>query len=164
LTDITTRYLAAQVAAGAQVIQVFDTWLGVLSADEYRRLVQPYSRRIFQHLRALGVPTIHFGVNTLHLLEDLRDAGGDMIGLDWRVPLDEGWRRVGPDRGVQGNLDPIALFAPRPELERRVSDILRRAAGRPGHVFNLGHGVVPGTPTDAVRYVVDLVHQGAGLV
>ena len=159
LTEVITAYLAGQVAAGAQVIQLFDSWVGLLSAEEYRLSVQPFTRRILQRMAALEVPTIHFGVNTSHMLEDLRDAGGDVIGLDWRVPLDEGWQRVGYDRGIQGNLDPVALFAPAPELDRRVREILRRAGGRPGHIFNLGHGIVPGTPVDSVRRVVDLVHE-----
>ncbi len=159
LTDVLVAYLAGQIEAGAQTVQVFDSWVGALSAEEYRTHVQPYSRRIFEQLQARGVPMIHFGVNTHHLLEDLRDAGGDVIGLDWRVPLDEEWQRLGYDRGVQGNLDPIALFAPKAELERQVRDVLRRADGRPGHIFNLGHGIVPQTPVDSVRRVVDLVHE-----
>lgn len=162
LTEVVGAYLVGQVKAGAQVAQLFDSWVGLLSAEEYRRHVQPYTRRIFERLAPL-VPTIHFGVNTAHMLEDLRRAGGDVIGLDWRIPLDEGWERVGHDRGIQGNLDPVALFAPSHELDRQVDDILRRAGGRPGHVFNLGHGIVPGTPVDSVRRVVDRVHaHGAG--
>jgi len=159
LTEVIAAYLAGQVAAGAQAIQVFDTWVGELNAEEYRRHVRPFSRRLFERLAPLGVPTIHFGVNTAHLLEELRDAGGDVIGLDWRVPLDAGWDRIGHDRGIQGNLDPSALFAPASELTRMTREVLRRAAGRPGHIFNLGHGILPGTPTDAVRLVVDLVHE-----
>ncbi|MEK6769293.1 MAG: uroporphyrinogen decarboxylase [Gemmatimonadota bacterium] len=158
LVRVTSAYLAAQVEAGAQVVQVFDSWAGALSADDYRRFVLPHQRALFASLHQLGVPTIHFGVGTGHLLELLREAGGDVIGLDWRTPLDEGWRRVGMDRAVQGNLDPTALFAPPRELTRQVRAVLRRAAGRPGHVFNLGHGILPGTPVDAVRAVVDLVH------
>jgi len=158
LTEVIAAYLEAQVAAGAQAIQLFDTWVGELSAEEYRRHVQPFSRRIFERLTPLGVPAIHFGVNTAHLIADLRDAGGDVIGIDWRLPLDVAWDRVGHERGVQGNLDPAALFTPAPELTRMTRDVLRRAAGRPGHVFNLGHGILPGTPLDAVRLVVDLVH------
>ncbi len=159
LVRVTSAYLAAQVTAGAQVLQVFDSWAGALSADDYRRFVLPHSRELFAALRPLGVPTIHFGVGTAHLLELQREAGGDVIGLDWRTPLDEGWRRVGADRAVQGNLDPTALFAPLPELRRQVRVVLGQAAGRPGHVFNLGHGILPGTPVDAVRAVADLVHE-----
>ena len=144
---------------GAQALQVFDSWAGALGPDDYRRYVLPWSRKLFERLAATGVPLIHFGVETATLLELMRDAGGDVIGLDWRVPLDEGWAWIGEDRAVQGNLDPVALFAPRPELERRVRDVLRRAGGRPGHIFNLGHGILPGTPVDQVRAVVDLVHE-----
>jgi uroporphyrinogen decarboxylase len=159
LTRLTVAYLAAQVEAGAQLVQVFDSWAGALSVAEYRQFVLPHQRALFAALAKLGVPTIHFGVGTDHLLELLREAGGDVIGLDWRTPLDAGWRRLGADRAVQGNLDPAALMAPRPELERQVRDVLRRAAGRPGHIFNLGHGIRPGTPVDAVRAVVDIVHE-----
>ncbi|HWP37024.1 MAG TPA: uroporphyrinogen decarboxylase [Gemmatimonadales bacterium] len=157
---VTAAYLAAQVEAGAQMLQVFDSWAGALAADDYRRFVLPHQRALFSALRPLGVPVVHFGVGTGHLLEVLCEAGGDVIGLDWRTPLDEGWRRVGEHRGIQGNLDPAALFAPRSELQRRVDDILRRAAGRPGHIFNLGHGMLPATPTEHVQAVVDLVHEG----
>lgn len=159
LVTVLGDYLGAQAAAGAQALQVFDSWAGTLSPDDYRRYVLPHSRRLFDRLRTFGVPTIHFGVDTATLLPLMREAGGDVIGLDWRVPLDRGWAAVGEDRAVQGNLDPVALFAPRGELEARVLDILARAGGRPGHVFNLGHGVLPGTPVDQVRAVVDLVHE-----
>jgi uroporphyrinogen decarboxylase len=159
LTAVLGDYLTAQVEAGAQALQVFDSWAGALSPDDYRRYVLPHSRRLFARLEPLGVPLVHFGVETATLLELMRAAGGDVIGLDWRVPLDEGWAWIGEDRAVQGNLDPVALFAPRLELERRVRDVLRRAAGRRGHIFNLGHGVLPGTPVDNVRAVVDLVHE-----
>ncbi|HMA39342.1 MAG TPA: uroporphyrinogen decarboxylase [Gemmatimonadales bacterium] len=159
LTGVLGDYLTAQVEAGAQALQVFDSWAGALGPDDYRRYVLPWSRKLFERLAATGVPLIHFGVETATLLEVMRDAGGDVIGLDWRVPLDEGWAWIGEDRAVQGNLDPVALFAPRPELERRVRDVLRRAGGRPGHIFNLGHGILPGTPVDQVRAVVDLVHE-----
>jgi uroporphyrinogen decarboxylase len=159
LTGVLGDYLSAQVEAGAQALQVFDSWAGALSPGDYRRYVLPYSRRLFERLEAAGVPLIHFGVETATLLELMRDAGGHVIGLDWRVPLDEGWAWIGEDRAVQGNLDPVALFAPWPEVEQRVRDIVRRAAGRPGHIFNLGHGVLPGTPVDTVRAVVDLVHE-----
>lgn len=158
LVRVLGEYLAAQVGAGADIIQVFDSWVGVLNADDYRRYVLPHTRALFTQLGLLGVPVIHFGVNTGELLPLLVQAGGDVIGLDWRIGLDEGWRRIGFDRGVQGNLDPVALFAPPAELEARVHDIIARAEGRPGHIFNLGHGILPTTPVDAVRRVVDLVH------
>jgi len=159
LVRVLGDYLTAQVEAGAQALQVFDSWVGALGPDDYRRYVLPWSRRLFQRLQPLGVPTIHFGVETTALLELMREAGGDVIGLDWRVQLDEAWVWIGEDRGVQGNLDPVALFAPLSELESRVREILRRAAGRPGHIFNLGHGILPDTPIDQVRAVVDLVHE-----
>lgn len=134
----------------------FDSWVGSLSPDDYRQYVLPYSQKIFRALD--GVPTIHFGTDTATLLPLLREAGGDVIGLDWRVPLDAGWRLLG-DVAIQGNLDPIALFAPRNVLAQKVRDILQRAAGRAGHIFNLGHGLLPETPVDNVRAVVDMVHE-----
>ncbi len=158
LVTFTVGYLASQVTSGAQALQIFDSWVGVLDANDYRTYVLPHQRSLFEQLSGLGVPTIHFGVDTAHLLKVQREAGGDAIGLDWRTPLDEGWDVIGHDRAVQGNLDPVALFAPWPEVERRVDDILRRAKGRPGHVFNLGHGILPGTPIDTVRRVVEHVH------
>jgi len=155
--------LLAQVRAGAQALQVFDSWVGALSPEDYRSYVLPHSRALFERLASAGVPTIHFGVGTATLLELLREAGGDVIGVDWRIPLDAAWERVGHDRAIQGNLDPAALFAPREELERRVRVILDRAGGRPGHIFNLGHGILPETPVESVRAVVDLVHaHGSG--
>jgi uroporphyrinogen decarboxylase len=161
LVRVTSAYLAAQIEAGAQVVQVFDSWAGTLGADDYRRFVLPHQSALFAALRPLGVPSIHFGVGAGHLLELLSEAGGDVIGLDWRTPLDSGWDRVGAGRGVQGNLDPAALFAPRGELDRQVRRVLGEASGRAGHVFNLGHGILPGTPVDAVRRVVDLVHENS---
>jgi uroporphyrinogen decarboxylase len=158
LSAVLGDYLAGQVRAGAQAVQLFDSWVGTLAPDDYRTFVLPHTRAIFDRLRPLGVPMIHFGVGTATLLELLREAGGDVIGLDWTIPLDAGWARLS-DRAVQGNLDPIALFAPLPELKRRVHDVLDRAAGRPGHIFNLGHGILPGTPVDHVRAVVDMVHE-----
>ncbi|HYK09647.1 MAG TPA: uroporphyrinogen decarboxylase [Gemmatimonadales bacterium] len=159
LVRVLGEYLAAQVEAGAEVLQVFDSWAGVLSPSDYRRYVFPHTRALFVQLGLLGVPVIHFGVNTGELLPLLVEAGGDVIGLDWRLGLDDGWKRIGFERGVQGNLDPVALFAPAAELEKRVRDIIARAEGRPGHIFNLGHGLLPATPVDAVRRVVDLVHS-----
>jgi len=159
LTGATAEYLLAQAAAGADVLQVFDSWAGCLGPDDYRRYVYPHALRLFREIATSQVPTIHFGVGALGLLELLRDAGGDVIGLDWRVPLDEGWRIVGHDRAVQGNLDPAVLFAPPREIEARVREILSQAGGRPGHIFNLGHGILPSTPPDAVRLVVDTVHE-----
>jgi uroporphyrinogen decarboxylase len=159
LSDVVADYLMAQIEAGAQAIQLFDSWVGALAASEYQEYVLPHTRRILERIDRLGVPAIHFGVGTQPLLELMAEAGGDVIGLDWRVPLEEGWRRLGPDAAVQGNLDPTALFAPLPILTRKVRSILEQAAGRPGHIFNLGHGILPGTPVDNVRAVVDLVHE-----
>jgi uroporphyrinogen decarboxylase len=159
LTDVLADFLVAQVAAGAQALQVFDSWAGQLSEVDYRDYVLPHSRALFDRLADLSVPRIHFGVGTEHLLETMTEAGGEVLGLDWRTPLDRGWQRIGHERAVQGNLDPVALFAPLPELRTRVNDIIRRADGRPGHIFNLGHGILPGTPVERVRAVVDMVHE-----
>jgi uroporphyrinogen decarboxylase len=159
LADMTVRYLAAQVAAGVQAVQLFDSWVGVLSPADYRRSVAPFVARIFNGLRLLGVPTIHFGVMSAGLLRQQAAAGGDVIGLDWRIDLDEGWDLVGPDHGVQGNLDPTLLLGPFEAVARDARAILAQAGGRPGHVFNLGHGVLPGTDPDALARLVDLVHD-----
>ncbi len=158
LAEVVADYLRAQVEAGAQALQLFDSWVGALDADDYREFVLPHVRRIFATLAPTGVPQIHFGTGTGHLLALQREAGGTVIGIDWRTPLDEGWRRAGDQVAVQGNLDPTLLFAPRERLLARVDGVLRRAGGRPGHVFNLGHGVLPTTPIEAVRAVVEHVH------
>jgi len=159
LTTVLSDYLVAQIRSGAQAVQVFDSWVGMLSPDDYESYVLPYSQRLLRAAAAEGVPVIHFGTNTATLLPLMKRAGGNVIGLDWRIPLDDGWRILGEDVAVQGNLDPVALFAPLPELKRRVHDVLRRAAGRPGHIFNLGHGILQGTPVENVRAVVELVHE-----
>jgi uroporphyrinogen decarboxylase len=156
LTDATIAYLAAQAEAGAEALQLFDSWIGALAPEEYRRSVQPHVRRLFAGLP--GVPTIHFGTGTAGLLPDLAAAGGDVIGLDWRIDLDRGWDLVG-ERAIQGNLDPAAAAGPWPALHGAADDVLARAAGRPGHVFNLGHGVLPETPVDNLRRLVDHVHE-----
>jgi uroporphyrinogen decarboxylase len=158
LAQATARYLNSQIAAGAQAVQLFDSWIGVVSPADYRAFVQPHVRTVMKALSP-GVPVIHFGTGTAGLLELMRDAGGDVIGLDWRVDLDTAWKRLGPDVGVQGNLDPVALLSPPTAFKERVRDILTRAAGRPGHIFNLGHGVLPTTPPDHVRALVDMVHE-----
>ena len=159
LADLLARtvadYLRAQVEAGAQAVQLFDSWIGALDAADYREFVLPHLRLVFESLADLGVPAIHFGTGTAHLLALQREAGGTVIGIDWRTPLEEGWRLVGDGVAVQGNLDPTLLFAPEERLLARVDDVLRRAGGRPGHVFNLGHGILPGTPPEAVRSVVE---------
>ncbi len=151
-------YLRAQVRAGAQAIQLFDSWVGCLSPNDYVDYVQPHVRTIFTGLAHENVPLIHFGTGTTTLLTHMRDAGGTVIGLDWRIHLDEGWAMLGKDVAVQGNLDPVALFAPRAELKRRVEDILRRAGNRPGHIFNLGHGILPNTSMDQVAAAIEMVH------
>jgi uroporphyrinogen decarboxylase len=150
-------YLRAQVDAGVQAIQVFDSWAGQLSRADYREFAMPHTRRLFEALEGLGVPTIHFGVGTTAILPDLAEAGGDVIGVDWRLPLDEAWILIG-DRGIQGNLDPTRLLAPLDRLEAGADDVLRRANGRPGHVFNLGHGVLPNTPVEHVQALARHVH------
>ena len=159
LSAMLVDYLVSQVRAGAQAVQLFDSWVGALSPDDYRDYVQPYSASVLEGVSQAGVPVIHFGTGTATLLEAMREAGGDVIGVDWRIPLDRAWERLGPSVGVQGNLDPAALFAPRPELERQVSRILQAAAGRPGHVFNLGHGILPETPVESAKAVVEMVHE-----
>jgi uroporphyrinogen decarboxylase len=156
LSSTFAAYLAAQVEAGADVIQVFDSWVGALSPTDYAEFVSPYSARIFA---AVDVPTIHFGTGTTHLLEDLAATGGDVIGLDWRVPLDAGWELVGEERGVQGNLDPAALLGPWERAEDAALDVLARAGGRPGHIFNLGHGVLPDTDPAALKRLTELVQE-----
>lgn len=161
VAEMTIRYLRAQVEAGAQTVQLFDSWAGALSPSDYREFVQPHSRTVLTALSDSGVPTIHFGTGNPSLIEDMRDAGGDVIGVDWRVGLDSAWERIGHDRAIQGNLDPISLFAPEPVLRQRVRDVLDRAKGRPGHIFNLGHGILPGTPTQSVEIVLDTVRSYA---
>ena len=159
LSGVLSDYLLAQIRAGAQAVQVFDSWVGMLNAADYLEFVQPYSRRILQAAQETGVPVIHFGTGTTTLLPAMKAAGGTVLGLDWRIPLDEGWNLVGQDVAIQGNLDPALLFAPLPEIKKRVDDILRRAGGRPGHIFNLGHGILQHTPVENVKAVVDMVHE-----
>ena len=156
LADNVARYLIAQVDAGAQALQLFDSWVGHLSPSDYREFVLPHSRAVFAALPK-GVPTIHFGVGTSTLMELIAEAGGDVIGVDYHQELDQAWARL-PGRGVQGNLDPAALWAPRDFIKARVRRILDQAAGRPGHVFNLGHGILPGTPVDGALATVEYVH------
>ncbi len=154
-----SRYLRAQADAGAQALQVFDSWAGSLDPDDYTHFVLPTMRELFASLQDLDVPLIHFGVGTGELLHLMRDAGATVVVLDWRVPLHEGWERVGFDVAVQGNLDPAACLAPWDAVEAKALWVLRRAAGRPGHIFNLGHGVLPGTSPDTLQRLVDLVHE-----
>jgi uroporphyrinogen decarboxylase len=156
LADTFSRYLAGCVRAGADAIQLFDSWVGALSVDDYREFVAPYSARV---LAAVDVPTIHFATGDAHLLEERARVGGDLIGLDWRLPLDAAWERIGSEHGVQGNLDPALLLGPWERVEAAALEILGRAGGRPGHVFNLGHGVLPETAPDDLGRLVGLVHE-----
>ncbi len=156
---VITGYLRRQIKAGAQAIQLFDSWVGCLSVGDYVEYVMPHVQLIFEGLKREGVPMIHFGTGTSAMLPQMREAGGDVIGIDWRIHLDEAWATVGHDVAVQGNLDPLTLFAPLHEIERRVEDILRRAGGRPGHIFNLGHGILPTTPIEHVAATIDMVHK-----
>jgi uroporphyrinogen decarboxylase len=149
-------YVAACAAAGADVIQLFDSWVGALSVDDYREFAAPYSARV---LAAVDVPTIHFATGDAHLLEERRDAGGDVIGIDWRVPLDVAWERIGDDHGIQGNLDGAALLGPWERAAAGAEAVLDRAGGRPGHIFNLGHGVHPDSDPADLRRLVELVHE-----
>jgi uroporphyrinogen decarboxylase len=154
-----TRYLVAQVSAGAQALQIFDSWAGALGRQDYREFALPHTRRIFDGLASTGVPLIHFAVGATAILPDIAEAGGHVIGVDWRQHLDDAWTTIGPERGIQGNLDPVRLFGPRDRLLAAADDILARAAGRPGHIFNLGHGVLPQTPIESLQALADHVHR-----
>jgi uroporphyrinogen decarboxylase len=158
LTEVTISYLEAQVEAGAQMIQLFDSWAGALSVATYTESVLPYSRRILEAVAHTGVPTIHFGTTTAHLLEAMASAGSDVISVDWRLPLDVAWRRIGA-RAIQGNLDPGVMLAPFQVVAREARQILALAGGRPGHIFNLGHGVLPETSSDHLKRLAELVHE-----
>jgi uroporphyrinogen decarboxylase len=158
LSQLITKYLNCQIAAGAQAVQLFDSWAGCLTPGDYQQFVLPYTRSVIAGITP-DVPVINFSTGTAGLLKNIRSAGGEVIGLDWRVNLDEGWATVGHDVAVQGNLDPVALFAAPKEIRRRVADVLDHAGGRPGHIFNLGHGVLPETPVDNVIAMVEAVHE-----
>ncbi|MEO8737636.1 MAG: uroporphyrinogen decarboxylase [Edaphobacter sp.] len=159
LVTVLAAFAQQQVEAGADVIQIFDSWVGALSVTDYRRYCLPAVTELVRRVQAMGVPVIYFGVDTASLLPAMSETGADVIGLDWRVPLDAGWKAVGNGCGVQGNLDPITLFAPEDVLKSRVREVLAAAAGRPGHIFNLGHGIVPGTPVENVIQVVKWVKE-----
>jgi uroporphyrinogen decarboxylase len=161
LAEVTVDYLNGQLGAGAQAVQLFDSWVGTLSLADYREFVQPHTAAVFRRL-VPGAPAIHFGTGTAALLEAMREAGGDVIGLDWRVDLGSTWDRLGGEIAVQGNLDPAILLAPVDQIRRAARAILDGAAGRPGHIFNLGHGVHAETPVDHVRALVDMVHEMSG--
>ncbi len=158
LAEVVRRYLVAQIAAGADCIQLFDSWVGQLSQEDYATYVMPHVAHVLAGVSGKGVPVIHFGTGTHHLLALQTKAGGDVIGLDWRTPLAEGWGLVGHDHAVQGNLDPTVLFAPDAVVHAHARRVLQAAAGRPGHIFNLGHGILPETPVDTVQRLVDFVH------
>ena len=164
LADITITFLQVQVAAGASAVQLFDSWAGMVSPDDYRALVLPYSRRIFDALAGTGVPRIHFGVGTGELLGLMGEAGAEVVGVDWRVPLDEAVRRVDPGKALQGNLDPAILLAPWDVIERRAREVLDRGRTAEGHIFNLGHGVLPQTDPDVLARLTDLVHTASARV
>jgi uroporphyrinogen decarboxylase len=159
LVAVVSEYAAQQVHAGADVIQIFDSWVGCLSVEDYRRYVLPRTTELVKALQKNGVPIIYFGTDSATLLPSMRETGAEVIGLDWRIPLDDGWRSVGFDCATQGNLDPVLLFAEWKELKSRAQDILRRAAGRPGHIFNLGHGILPETPVENVKALAKFVQE-----
>jgi len=159
LVTVLTEYVGQQMLAGADVIQVFDSWVGCLSVEDYRRYVLPPTTELIAGIKRSGSPVINFGTDTATLLTSMKQTGADVIGLDWRIPLDEGWRNLNFQGAVQGNLDPVLLFAGWPEVRARAEQILRQAAGRPGHIFNLGHGILPETPVKNVRALADFVHE-----
>ena len=168
LADVIGDYLVAQIDAGVDAVMVFDSWVGALNASDYHEFILPHTKKIFDRVCAgavgagrdgQGVPTIHFGVGTGSILGEMRDAGGDVIGADWRTPLDEAWDRIGPDRAVQGNLDPTLLLGPLDRIFAATDDVLARAGGRAGHIFNLGHGILPSTPVEHVQALARYVHQ-----
>jgi uroporphyrinogen decarboxylase len=159
LVAVLAKYSAEQVHKGADVFQVFDSWVGCLSVEDYRRYVLPHTKNLIAQLKRTGVPIIYFGTDSATLLTSMQETQADVIGLDWRIPLDEGWRRLGNHGAVQGNLDPVLLFADQKELRSRALDVLEQASGRPGHIFNLGHGILPETPVENVKYLIELVHE-----
>lgn len=159
LVTVTSAYAAEQAAAGADAIQIFDSWVGCLSVEDYRQYVLPRTTELVKNLQRTGVPVIYFGTDTATLLPSMQQTGAEVIGLDWRIPLDEGWRSLSFRGAVQGNLDPVLLFADWSELKRRAADVLRRAAGRPGHIFNLGHGILPETPVENVKALAKFVQE-----
>jgi uroporphyrinogen decarboxylase len=159
IVDVLAPYAALQVAAGARVIQVFDSWVGSLSPDDYVRFVQPYSRALIERIRAAGVPVIHFGTGASGYFRELHAAGGDVMGVDWRMNIDQAWSDISYRSAIQGNLDPAVLFAPLHEIRQHVTDLLKRTGTRPGHIFNLGHGILPETPVENVKAVVEMVRE-----
>ncbi|GAC1359219.1 MAG: uroporphyrinogen decarboxylase [Ktedonobacteraceae bacterium] len=159
LTEVVSRYLVAQIRAGADVVQLFDSWVGMLSPSTYRKFVKPYVTRIFEDVKRAGAPSIHFGTGAAALLQDMKEAGGDIMSVDWRMDIDDAWAQIGYNRGIQGNLDPAMLLTDWPTIETGMHDILRRTNNRPGHIFNLGHGVPAPTNPDMLKRLVDAVHE-----
>ena len=159
LAQSISDYLVAQIEAGVQAVQLFDSWIGALSPSDYQEFALPYSQRILQTVAGTGVPALHFGTGTATLLEVMAQAGGDVLGVDWRLPLDEAWMRIGTNHAIQGNLDPTLLLGPVERIQAGAKDVLDRAAGRPGHIFNLGHGILPTTPVENVQELSRFVHQ-----
>jgi uroporphyrinogen decarboxylase len=159
LATVLGEYLVEQARAGADVLQIFDSWVGCLAPDDYRRYALPHTAELVRHAQSAGVPVIYFGTETSTLLTTMQETGADVIGVDWRIPLDDAWSALGFRGGIQGNLDPTALFAEWNEVRQRAHDVLRRAGGRPAHIFNLGHGILPGTPVENVRALVECVHE-----
>ncbi|HEY1214551.1 MAG TPA: uroporphyrinogen decarboxylase [Bryobacteraceae bacterium] len=159
LVDVLGDFASLQITAGARAIQVFDSWVGALSPEDYVRYVQHYSRALIERIRSMNVPVIHFGTGTAGFLREMHAAGGDVIGVDWRINIDQAWMDIGHRSAIQGNLDPIALFAPLPELKGKVNDLLKRTGTRAGHIVNLGHGILPETPVDNVKAVVQMVRE-----
>ncbi len=162
LAEVTSRYLKAQIEAGAQAVQLFDSWIGALGADDYQKYVLPYSKYVFDSLKKYSVPRIHFGTGTAGFLGLMRKAGGTVQSVDWRIPLDQAWETVGTDVAIQGNLDPAAMMGEVEELKQKVHTVLQKAGGRPGHIFNLGHGFFPQTPVPNVEAVINWVHEFKG--
>jgi len=160
LADLVGDYLLAQIEAGVDAVQVFDSWVGTLNAEDYREFAQPHTRAIFERVSG-RVPTIHFGTGTATILAEMRAAGGDVVGADWRIPIDEAWERIGHDRAIQGNLDPTLLLGPLPRMLHHSDEILTRVGGRPGHIFNLGHGILPSTPVEHVQLLAQHVHSAS---
>jgi uroporphyrinogen decarboxylase len=159
IVDVLAPFAHLQVTAGARAIQVFDSWVGALGSDDYVRFAAPYSRALIERIRSTGVPVIHFGTGASGFFRELHAAGGDVMGVDWRINIDQAWMDISYRSAIQGNLDPVALFAPLPELRNKVHELLKRTGTRPGHIFNLGHGILPETPVENVKAVVEMVRE-----
>jgi uroporphyrinogen decarboxylase len=156
---VLSEYAISQASAGADAIQVFDSWVGCLSDDDYRQYVLPRTTELIENLKRAAVPIIYFGTDTATLLPSMKETGAEVIGVDWRIGLDDAWDSIGSEVAIQGNLDPVLLFASKKELRTRAEDVLQRAGGRPGHIFNLGHGILPETPVEHVKFLAEFVHD-----